>query len=90
MSLIVAEVEKIKDGCETAINKCGCCVLRGVRLRNDFDGCGVGGAGEGKKDLLYNFLGQLSPLGALKDSHVYKPYRKFVKLRSSPVGMKNN
>jgi len=56
MSLIVAEVEKIKDGCETAIYKCGCCVLRGARLRRDFDGCGVSGAEEGKKGLLYNFL----------------------------------
>jgi len=49
----VAEVERIKEGCETAIYKCGCRVLRGVRLRRGFDGCGVGGAEEGKKGLLY-------------------------------------
>ena len=86
----MADVEKMKEGCEKAIYKCGCRVLTDIRLRRGPDGCGVSAAEEGKKGLLYNFLGQLSLPTALKNIHVYKPYTKFMKLRRCPVGQKSN
>ena len=43
-----------------------------------------------ERKVSYNFLGQLSLPTTLKNSHVYKPCRKFMKLRRCPVGQKSN